>query len=179
MTLSQRLGLKYREGFVKNTYIGRTFIMPGQTLRKKSVHQKLNTLPLEFKGKNVLLVDDSIVRGTTSREIIQMARDAGANKVYFASAAPEIRYPNIFGIDIPAANDLIAYDRDTAEICAAIGADWLVFQDLQVLINAAHEGNPVIQEFEDSIFTGHYIPEPTEPDYFELLADKRGMHDFS
>jgi amidophosphoribosyltransferase len=176
MTLSQRLGLKYREGFVKNTYIGRTFIMPGQTLRKKSVRQKLNTLPLEFKGKNVLLVDDSIVRGTTSKEIIQMARDAGAHKVYFASAAPEIRFPNIFGIDIPAAHDLIAYDRNTTEVCAAIGADWLVFQDLQVLIDAAHEGNPAIQEFEDSIFTGNYIPAPTETDYFELLANKRGMN---
>lgn len=175
MTLSQRLGLKYREGFVKNTYIGRTFIMPGQTLRKKSVRQKLNTLPLEFKGKNVLLVDDSIVRGTTSKEIIQMARDAGANKVYFASASPEIRYPNIFGIDIPAANDLIAHDRNTAEICNAIGADWLIFQDLQVLIDAAREGNSDITEFEDSIFTGNYVPAPTETNYFESLADKRGM----
>lgn len=174
MTLSQRLGIKYREGFVKNTYIGRTFIMPGQTLRKKSVHQKLNTIPLEFKGKNVLLVDDSIVRGTTSKEIIQMARNAGANKVYFASAAPEIRYPNIFGIDIPAAQDLIAHNRNTDEICRIIGADWLVFQDLQVLIDAAHEGNPSIAEFEDSVFTGNYVPTPVEANYFEALAERRG-----
>ena len=174
MTLSHCLGLKYREGFVKNTYIGRTFIMPGQTLRKKSVHQKLNTIPLEFKGKNVLLVDDSIVRGTTSKEIIQMARDAGANKVYFASAAPEIRYPNIYGIDIPAAEELIAYNRSTDEICQAIGADWLIFQDLSVLIDAAREGNSAITHFEDSVFTGNYIPTPKEKDYFALLAKRRG-----
>ncbi len=174
MTLSHCLGLKYREGFVKNTYIGRTFIMPGQTLRKKSVQQKLNTIPLEFKGKNVLLVDDSIVRGTTSKEIIQMARDAGANKVYFASAAPEIRYPNIYGIDIPAADELIAYNRNTDEICKAIGADWLVFQDLSALVDAAREGNSAITHFEDSVFTGEYVPNPSETDYFTLLAKKRG-----
>lgn len=174
MTLSQRLGLKYREGFVKNTYIGRTFIMPGQTLRKKSVRQKLNTIPLEFKGKSVLLVDDSIVRGTTSKEIIQMARDAGAANVYFASAAPEIYHPNIYGIDIPVANELVAYGRDTDEICEAIGADWLLFQDLQVLIDAAHEGNSAISEFEDSVFSGKYVPAPIEVDYFESLAKKRG-----
>jgi len=174
MTLSHCLGLKYREGFVKNTYIGRTFIMPGQTLRKKSVQQKLNTIPLEFKGKNVLLVDDSIVRGTTSKEIIQMARDAGANKVYFASAAPEIRYPNIYGIDIPAADELIAYNRNTDEICKAIGADWLIFQDLSALVDAAREGNSAITHFEDSVFTGEYVPRPSETDYFTLLAKKRG-----
>lgn len=174
VTLSHCLGVKYREGFVKNTYIGRTFIMPGQTLRKKSVRQKLNTIPLEFKGKNVLLVDDSIVRGTTSKEIIQMARDAGANKVYFASAAPEIRHPNIYGIDIPVASELIAYDRNTKEICDAIGADWLIFQDLQVLIDAAREGNSAIMQFEDSVFTGNYIPAPTEANYFTLLAKQRG-----
>jgi len=174
MTLAHSLGLKYREGFVKNTYIGRTFIMPGQTLRKKSVRQKLNTIPLEFKGKNVLLVDDSIVRGTTSKEIIQMARDAGANKVYFASAAPEIRYPNIYGIDIPVAKELIAYGRNTDEICKAIGADWLVFQDLQVLIDAAREGNSAITHFEDSVFTGNYIPAPSEADYFTSLEKQRG-----
>lgn len=174
MTLAHRLGLKYREGFVKNVYIGRTFIMPGQTLRKKSVRQKLNTIPLEFKGKNVLLVDDSIVRGTTSKEIIQMARDAGAKKVYFASAAPEIRFPNIYGIDIPVANELIAHGKTTEEVCKAIGADWLVFQDLQALVDAAREGNNDINEFEDSVFTGNYHPEPTEPNYFEKLAQKRG-----
>lgn len=174
MTLSHCLGLKYREGFVKSTYIGRTFIMPGQALREKSVRRKLNTIPLEFKGKNVLLVDDSIVRGTTSKEIISMARDAGANKVYFASAAPEIRHPNIYGIDIPAAEELIAYNRNTDEICKAIGADWLVFQDLQALIDAAREGNTDITHFEDSVFTGNYIPAPTEPHYFENLAKGRG-----
>jgi amidophosphoribosyltransferase len=174
MTLAHRLGLKYREGFVKNVYIGRTFIMPGQTLRKKSVRQKLNTIPLEFKDKNVLLVDDSIVRGTTSKEIIQMARDAGANKVYFASAAPEIRHPNIYGIDIPVAEELIAHNKTTAEICRAIGADWLVFQDLHALVEAAREGNSEITEFEDSVFTGKYAPAPTEPNYFENLAKKRG-----
>lgn len=174
MTLANGLKLKYREGFVKNTYIGRTFIMPGQTLRKKSVRQKLNTIPLEFKGKNVLLVDDSIVRGTTSKEIIQMARDAGANKVYFASAAPEIRYPNIYGIDIPVAQELVAYARDNDEICRIIGADWLIFQDLEALIEAAREGNETIDAFEDSVFTGQYIPHPVESHYFERLARRRG-----
>lgn len=156
-TLALKLNLKFREGFVKNHYIGRTFIMPGQEQRKKSVRQKLNTIPLEFRGKNVLLVDDSIVRGTTSKEIIEMARDAGAKKVYFASAAPEIRFPNVYGIDMPCQNELIAHERTTEQICAAIGADRLIFQDFQVLVDAAHEGNATIQRFEDSVFTGHYI----------------------
>lgn len=155
--LALKLQVKYREGFVKNRYIGRTFIMPGQVERRRSVRQKLNTINLEFRDKNVLLVDDSIVRGTTSQEIIQMARDAGAKKVYFASAAPEVRYPNVYGIDMPVASELIAHDATVDEICQKIGADWLIFQDLSALIEAAQEGNPNITRFEDSLFTGEYL----------------------
>ncbi len=172
LSLAQALGLKYREGFVKNRYVGRTFIMPGQAQRQKSVRQKLNAIGLEFQGKNVLLVDDSIVRGTTSKEIIQMARDAGARKVYFASAAPEIRYPNVYGIDMPAANELIAHDRDVQQIAEKIGADWLVFQDLSALHEAVAEGNPDIKHFEESIFTGHYITDVT-PEYLSALEQRR------
>jgi amidophosphoribosyltransferase len=135
------LGIKYREGFIKNRYIARTFIMPGQKIRKKSVRQKLNAIDLEFRGKNVLLVDDSIVRGTTSEEIIRMARDAGARKVYFASAAPPVRYPNVYGIDMPAAHELIAHGRSEEEIAQAIGADYLIFQDLADLEEAVRRGN--------------------------------------
>ena len=131
LELANRLGIKFREGFVKNRYIGRTFIMPGQSMRKKSVRQKLNAIELEFKGKNVLLVDDSIVRGTTCRQIIQMARDAGANKVYFASAAPGVRFPNVYGIDMPAASELIAAGRTDEEVQELIGADWLIYQNLE------------------------------------------------
>lgn len=171
--LAQRLGVKFREGFVKNRYIGRTFIMPGQTERVKSVRQKLNAMDLEFKGKNVLLVDDSIVRGTTSREIVQMARDAGAKKVYFASTSPEIRYPNVYGIDMPAASELIAYNRTNKEICEAIGADWVIFQDLDVLIDAAHEGNPEIKRFEDSVFTGNYVTGDIDEAYLQRLEKLR------
>lgn len=155
--LSKVLGVKCREGFVKNRYIGRTFIMPGQSTRKKSVRQKLNTINLEFKNKNVLLVDDSIVRGTTCKEIIRMARKAGAKKVYFASAAPEVRFPNVYGIDMPNRNELMAYNRSVDEICQEIGADGLVFQDLEVLFEAAQEGNATIEKFEASVFTGEYI----------------------
>ena len=144
LELANRLGLKYREGFVKNRYIGRTFIMPGQSQRKKSVRQKLNAIELEFRGKNVLLIDDSIVRGTTSKQIIQMAREAGANKVYFASAAPPIRYPNVYGIDMPAASELIAAGKTNSEVEELIGADWLVYQNLDDLIASAAEGNPTI-----------------------------------
>lgn len=172
-TLALRLNTKFREGFVKNHYIGRTFIMPGQQQRAKSVRQKLNTIPLEFRGKNVLLVDDSIVRGTTSQEIIQMARDAGANKVYFASAAPEIRHPNVYGIDMPAREELIAYEKDVDVIAKAIGADKLIFQDLQVLIDAAHEGNAAIKRFEDSVFTGEYITGGIDENYLKQLATMR------
>ena len=157
LELANRLGLKYREGFVKNRYIGRTFIMPGQSQRKKSVRQKLNAIELEFRGKNVLLIDDSIVRGTTSKQIIQMAREAGANKVYFASAAPPIRYPNVYGIDMPAASELIAAGKTNSEVEELIGADWLVYQDLDDLIAAAAEGNPTISRYECSVFDGDYI----------------------
>lgn len=174
LPLAQRLGVKFREGFVKNRYIGRTFIMPGQKLRRQSVRQKLNAIGLEFNGKNVLLVDDSIVRGTTSKEIIQMARDAGAKKVYFASAAPEVRYPNVYGIDMPAADELIAHGRTAEEIGKLIGADWLVYQDLQALYEAAWEGNPTIKRFEDSIFTGDYITGGVDEAYFKQLKKNRG-----
>lgn len=155
--LAQSLGVKYTEGFVKNRYIGRTFIMPKQTTRKRSVNQKLSTIPLEFQGKAVLLVDDSIVRGTTSREIIQMARNAGAHTVYFASTAPPIRYPNAYGIDMPLAEELVAHGRTVEEVAAFIGADKLIFLDLEDLISAAREGNPAIEQFEASVFDGKYI----------------------
>ena len=172
--LSLRLGVKYREGFVKNRYIGRTFIMPGQSARQRSVRRKLNTLDLEFQDKNVLLVDDSIVRGTTSKGIIDMARKAGAKQVYFASAAPQVRYPNVYGIDMPAAQELIAHGRDDEEICREIGADWLVFQALSDLIRCAQAGNPSITRFEDSIFTGNYITGDVDDAFFKALAKSRG-----
>ncbi|MBY0377421.1 MAG: amidophosphoribosyltransferase [Gammaproteobacteria bacterium] len=171
--MSLRLGLKYREGLVKNHYIGRTFIMPGQAIRRKSVQRKLNAIDLEFKGKNVLLVDDSIVRGTTSKEIIQLARDAGAHKVYFASAAPPVISPNVYGIDMPRAKDLIAHDRTVEEIRTLLGADGLIFQDLADLIAAAREGNPDIARFEDSVFSGQYITGDIDAAYLEALARKR------
>lgn len=167
--LATRLDVKYREGFIKNRYIGRTFIMPGQTQRKKSVRQKLNPIDLEFQDKNVLLVDDSIVRGTTSQEIIQMARDAGARKVYFASAAPPVRYPNVYGIDMPTAGELIAHQRSVEEICKCIGADKLIYQDLSDLIAAIRAGNPSLQEFESSVFTGEYITHDVDADYLQQL----------
>lgn len=173
LPLAHLLGVKYREGFVKNRYIGRTFIMPGQKERKKSVRQKLNAIELEFKGKNVLLVDDSIVRGTTSREIIRMAREAGAKKVYFASAAPEVRYPNVYGIDIPTANELIAHRKSTEEICEFIGADWLVFQDLKDLYEAVQEGNSDIKRFEDSVFSGNYVTGNVTDAYLSQLKQHR------
>jgi amidophosphoribosyltransferase len=173
LELANRLGIKYREGFVKNRYIGRTFIMPGQSQRRKSVKQKLNAIELEFRGKNVLLVDDSIVRGTTCKQIIQMARDAGASKVYFASAAPAIRYPNVYGIDMPSANELIAAGRSEEEVEKAIGADWLIYQDLQDLIAAASEGNPDISEFECSVFNGEYITGDVDETYLERLKNQR------
>jgi amidophosphoribosyltransferase len=166
------LGVDYREGFIKNRYIGRTFIMPGQTQRKKSVRRKLNPLDIEFKGKNVMLVDDSIVRGTTSKEIVQMARDSGANKVYFASASPAIRYPNIYGIDMPAANELIAHNKTEAEVADAIGADRLVYQELDDLISAVTTGNPELQEFDCSVFTGKYVT-GADDGYFTELEERR------
>jgi len=151
LQLANKLDVKFREGFIKNRYIGRTFIMPGQQMRKKSVRQKLNAIALEFKGKNVLLVDDSIVRGTTSDQIIQMARDAGAKKVYFASAAPAVRYPNVYGIDMPAASELIAHNRTEEEVCTAIGADKMIYQDLEDLIKAVGKGNKNIKHFDTQI----------------------------
>ncbi|MEO1932385.1 MAG: amidophosphoribosyltransferase, partial [Pseudohongiella sp.] len=173
LELANRLGLKFREGFVKNRYIGRTFIMPGQSQRRKSVKQKLNAIDLEFRGKNVLLVDDSIVRGTTCKQIIQMARDAGANKVYFASAAPAIRYPNVYGIDMPAASELIAAGKTEKEIEEMIGADWLIYQELDDLIASASEGNPEIKQFECSIFNGEYITGDVDDLYLKRLENLR------
>ena len=166
------LGIPYREGYIKNRYIGRTFIMPGQTQRKKSVRQKLNPLDIEFKGKNVMLVDDSIVRGTTSREIVQMARDSGANKVYFASASPAIRYPNIYGIDMPAANELIAHGRTEKEVALEIGADRLIYQELDDLIDAVTTGNSELEKFDCSVFDGKYITGESES-YFSDLEARR------
>src|SRR5690554_2171066 len=173
LELAQYLGVTYREGFMKNRYIGRTFIMPGQTQRRKSVRQKLNAIGVEFKGKNVLLVDDSIVRGTTCNEIIMMARDAGANKVYFASAAPPVRYPNVYGIDMPAAKELIAHGRTEDEICKLIGADWLVYQDLDDLIDACKELNPEVKQFDCSVFNGEYITGGIDQAYLNNLEKQR------
>ena len=171
--LANALHIKYREGFIKNRYIGRTFIMPGQQKRQKSVRQKLNAIPLEFKDKNVLLVDDSIVRGTTCKEIIHMARQAGARKVYFASAAPEVRYPNVYGIDMPSADELIAHGRSNDDICKLIGADWLIYQDLNMIIDAAREGSASIKNYEVSVFTGEYITGDVTQAYIDNLAKKR------
>ncbi len=173
--VAQVLGVKYREGFVKNRYIGRTFIMPGQDERKKSVRQKLNAMAIEFKGKNVLLVDDSIVRGTTSKEIVQMARDCGALKVYFASAAPPVRFPNVYGIDMPTRGELIASGRTTEQIAAAIGADAVFYQDLDALIADVQACNPNVMNFDASCFDGKYITGGVSPEY---LADiEASRHD--
>jgi amidophosphoribosyltransferase len=173
LQLANNLGLKYREGFIKNRYIGRTFIMPGQQQRKKSVRQKLNAIDLEFNGKNVLLVDDSIVRGTTSTQIIEMAREAGAKKVYFASAAPPVRFPNVYGIDMPNSDELIAHGRTEEEVCREIGADWLLFQDLEDLIEAVRKGRPDIDGFDDSVFTGNYITGDIDENYLNILQSSR------
>jgi len=172
LELAITLGVPYREGYIKNRYIGRTFIMPGQAERKKSVRRKLNPLDIEFKGKNVMLVDDSIVRGTTSREIVQMARDSGAKNVYFASASPAIRYPNIYGIDMPAATELIAHGKTEAEVAAAIGADKLIYQNIDDLIDAITTGNPDLKQFDCSVFTGEYITGESKS-YFTELESKR------
>lgn len=171
--LAQKLGVKFREGLVKNRYIGRTFIMPGQQQRKKSVRQKLNPIDLEFKGKVVLLVDDSIVRGTTCQQIIQMARDAGAKKVYFASAAPAVKFPNVYGIDMPTATELIAHGRTDQEVCVEIGADWLIYQDLDDLIAASAEGNSKVTQFDCSVFTGEYCTGDVTQAYLDRLAAAR------
>jgi len=172
LEMSNVLGVKYREGFVKNRYVGRTFIMPGQGERQKSVRRKLNPIHLEFRNRVVLLVDDSIVRGTTSRQIVQMAREAGACKVYLASAAPPVRYPNIYGIDMPAAEELIAHDRSELEIQEFLGCDWLIYQDLEDLEVAVREGNPDIKQFDSSCFNGEYIT-GIEPGYFDRIQQLR------
>ena len=167
--LAQVLGVPYREGYIKNRYIGRTFIMPGQAQRKKSVRQKLNPVDVEFRGKNVLLVDDSIVRGTTSQEIIQMARDCGAKNVYFASAAPPVRYPNVYGIDMPSVHELVAHGRTEEELRVLLGADKLVFQDLEDLIDAVKHKNAGIENFDCSVFTGEYVTQDVDAKYLSQL----------
>jgi amidophosphoribosyltransferase len=173
MQLASHLGLNYREGFIKNRYVGRTFIMPGQAVRKKSVRQKLSAIEREFRGKNVLLVDDSIVRGTTSREIVDMARAAGANKVFFASAAPAVRYPNVYGIDMPTQTELIATGRDTEQIAREIGADGLVYQDLDDLEQSLRDLNPALQAFESSCFNGRYVTGDIDAAYLDRLSRSR------
>ena len=173
MQLAQKIGKPYREGFVKNRYVGRTFIMPGQGVRKKSVRQKLNAIGVEFKGRNVLLVDDSIVRGTTSKEIVQMARDAGARKVYMASAAPPVRFPNVYGIDMPTKDELIAHNRSIEEIRQFIGADALIYQDVAAMKRVVGALNPLIESFEASCFDGHYITGDVSLADFDAMAEQR------
>jgi amidophosphoribosyltransferase len=170
LQLAQALDIPYSEGFIKNRYIARTFIMPGQKVRKKSVRQKLNAIDLEFRKKNVLLVDDSIVRGTTSQEIIQMARDAGANRVYFASAAPPVRYPNVYGIDMPSASELVAHGRSEGEVARLLGADGLIYQDLDDLIEAVQKkGKSYVDRFDCSVFNGDYITGDVTPEYLRRI----------
>lgn len=169
MQLAMKLGIEYREGFIKNRYIGRTFIMPGQSMRRKSVRQKLNAIGVEFKGKNVLIVDDSIVRGTTSGEIVQMARESGAKKVIFASAAPPVRYPNVYGIDMPTGAELVAHNRSDEEICRIIGADQLIYQDIESMKQSVRDINPNIRNFEASCFDGRYVTGDITPEYLEIL----------
>jgi amidophosphoribosyltransferase len=171
--LAQKLGIKYREGFNRNRYIGRTFIMPGQEERQKSVRRKLSAIDLEFRDKNVLLVDDSIVRGTTSAQIIELAREAGARKVYFASAAPPVRFPYVYGIDMPAASELVAAGRDVEEVARQIGADWLVYQDLDDLVAACRHDNASITGFDTSCFSGVYVTGDVTPEYLQRLEQER------
>ena len=173
LQVAQRLSLKYREGFTKNRYIGRTFIMPGQEMRERSVRRKLNAIDLEFRGKNVLLVDDSIVRGTTSAQIIELAREAGAKKVYFASAAPPVRFPNVYGIDMPAVSELIASERSIEEVRRFIGADWLIYQDLDDLVAACRHEDAEITEFDTSCFSGEYVTGDVTPEYLARLQRER------
>src|SRR5580692_6780483 len=173
LQLAQRLGVKYREGFIKNRYIGRTFIMPGQDEREKSVRRKLNAIDLEFRGKTVLLVDDSIVRGTTSAQIIELAREAGAKKVYFASAAPPVRFPNVYGIDMPAVSELVASGRTVEEVTRFIGADWLIYQDLEDLVAACQHDDARVAEFDTSCFSGEYVTGDVTPEYLERLQVER------
>ena len=173
LQVAYHLGVKYREGFIKNRYIGRTFIMPGQAERAKSVRRKLNAIDLEFRGKNVLLVDDSIVRGTTSKQIIRLAREAGASKVYFASAAPPVRYPNVYGIDMPAASELIANGRTVEQVQEIIGADRLIYQDLHGLIRSVRHENSSISEFDTSCFSGEYVTGDVTEEYLDELEQRR------
>ena len=173
LQLAQKLGLKYREGFIKNRYIGRTFIMPGQQQREKSVRRKLNAIDMEFRGKNVLLVDDSIVRGTTSAQIIDLAREAGAKKVYFASAAPPVRFPNVYGIDMPATSELVAAGRTVEEVAKLIGADWLIYQDLEDLVSACRHDDAQVNTFDTSCFSGEYVTGDVTPEYLARLQRER------
>ncbi|MDP1557356.1 MAG: amidophosphoribosyltransferase [Nitrosomonas sp.] len=173
LQLANHLGVNFREGFVKNRYVGRTFIMPGQQLRRKSVRQKLNAMGVEFRGKNVLLVDDSIVRGTTSREIVQMAREAGANKIYFASAAPPVRHPNVYGIDMPTRQELIATNRSEDDIGREIGADYIIFQSLDALKNDVSKVNPALSNFETSCFDGEYVTGDVTSEYLNRIELQR------
>ncbi|WP_439683029.1 amidophosphoribosyltransferase [Cupriavidus oxalaticus] len=177
MQVANRLGVHYREGFFKNRYVGRTFIMPGQAVRKKSVRQKLNAMGVEFKGKNVLIVDDSIVRGTTSFEIVQMARDAGANKVIFASAAPPVKYPNVYGIDMPTRSELVAHGRTHEEIAQIIGADKLVYQDVEAMKQAVRDINPALKDFDASCFDGRYVTGDIDEAYLDRLETARSQAD--
>jgi amidophosphoribosyltransferase len=173
LQLATRLGVTYREGFVRNRYVGRTFIMPGQTIRRKSVRQKLSAIGLEFRDKNVLIVDDSIVRGTTSREIVQMARESGANKVFFASSAPPVRFPNVYGIDMPTRAELIATGRTEEEIAQVIGADAVIYQDLDALRAAVRQANPALRHFETSCFDGDYITGDVTSEYLAAVEHRR------
>jgi amidophosphoribosyltransferase len=173
LQVAQLLGVKYREGFIKNRYIGRTFIMPGQDLRAKSVRNKLNAIDLEFRGKNILLVDDSIVRGTTSAQIIEIAREAGARRVYFASAAPPVRHPNVYGIDMPAASELVAAGRTEEEVARIIGADWLIYQKLPDLVRAVRHHDSEVTEFDTSCFSGKYVTGDITPEYLANLQAER------
>jgi amidophosphoribosyltransferase len=173
MQLSNHLNLGYREGFIKNRYIGRTFIMPGQAIRRKSVRQKLNAIGMEFRGKTVLLVDDSIVRGTTSREIVQMARDAGARKVYLASAAPPVRYPNVYGIDMPTSDELVAHNRTVEQVREVIGCDALIYQEVEGMKRAIGALNPALDGFDASCFDGVYITGDVTPESIARMNEQR------
>ncbi|WP_417224327.1 amidophosphoribosyltransferase [Amphritea sp.] len=173
LEMAHHLGVKFREGFIKNRYIGRTFIMPGQTQRTKSVRRKLNPIELEFKDRVVMLVDDSIVRGTTSQQIVQMAREMGAKKVYFASAAPAVRYPNVYGIDMPSATELIAHGRTDDEVGQEIGADWMLYQDLEDLKDCLRAGNSSVTGFDASVFDGKYITGDIDAEYLRRIEEER------
>jgi amidophosphoribosyltransferase len=173
MQLAHSIGRPYREGFVKNRYVGRTFIMPGQEVRKKSVRQKLNAIGVEFEGRNVLLVDDSIVRGTTCKEIVQMAREAGARRVYMASAAPPVRYPNVYGIDMPTEIELVAHGRSVAQVCSLIGADALIYPDIERMKVTLRTLNPQLSGFEASCFDGQYVTGDITPSHVARMAEAR------